>query len=122
MFYARSILAENLGPLVGSTLWSSMTSLFGTSLTCGALGIPATLGVTLAQRSVMSSLGLPAANLLGGSSALAVASILLTGVYGASAGTTLLTAIGVDPSQVRSPPKRRHLRAHCLAINVPNQP
>lgn len=56
-----------------------MTSLFGTAAAAGAVGLTPSLSMTLAQRSVMSSLGIPAASLLGGNPALAVASILVTG-------------------------------------------
>ena len=56
-----------------------MTSLFGTAAAGGAVGLPTGLSMTLTQRSVMSSLGIPAASLLGGNPALAVASILVTG-------------------------------------------
>lgn len=66
-------------PLLASTIWSSMTSLFGTAAAAGAVGLTPRLSMTLTQRSVMSSLGIPAASLLGGNPALAVASILVTG-------------------------------------------
>lgn len=56
-----------------------MTSLFGTAAAAGAVGLTPRLSMTLTQRSVMSSLGIPAASLLGGNPALAVASILVTG-------------------------------------------
>lgn len=95
MFYNRDILSKNLRPLLASTVWSSMTSLFGTAAAAGAVGLPTRLSMTLTQRSVMSSLGIPAASLLGGNPALAVASILVTGVYGASVGTAVLDAMGV---------------------------
>ncbi|CAM9154280.1 unnamed protein product [Ectocarpus sp. 12 AP-2014] len=95
MFYNRDILSKNLRPLLASTLWSSMTSLFGTAAAAGAVGLTPRLSMTLTQRSVMSSLGIPAASLLGGNPALAVASILVTGVYGASVGTAVLDAMGV---------------------------
>eukprot|EP00903_Cladosiphon_okamuranus_P018345 g16877.t1 len=95
MFYNRDILSRNLRPLLTSTVWSSMTSLFGTAAAAGAVGLTPRLSMTLTQRSVMSSLGIPAASLLGGNPALAVASILVTGVYGASVGTAVLDAMGV---------------------------
>eukprot|EP00752_Nemacystus_decipiens_P012372 g10966.t1 len=95
MFYNRDILSKNLRPLLASTVWSSMTSLFGTAAAAGAVGLTPRLSMTLTQRSVMSSLGIPAASLLGGNPALAVASILVTGVYGASVGTAVLDAMGV---------------------------
>merc|ERR1712070_1107647 len=47
----------------------------------------------------MSALGIAGANMLGTSPNLAVASILLTGVYGASLGGSLLEALGIDPEQ-----------------------
>ncbi|CAN0451087.1 unnamed protein product, partial [Discosporangium mesarthrocarpum] len=79
MFYNRDVLSRNLVPLLAATVWSSMTSLFATTAATGAAGLPPKLGMTLAQRSVMSSLGIPAATILGGNPALAVASILVTG-------------------------------------------
>jgi putative effector of murein hydrolase len=99
MFYSRRILAENLVPLVISTAASTVLSLFGTTAVCGAAKLPPTLTLTLAQRSVMSSLGIPAAALLGGIPAVAVASILLTGVYGASFGRSILDEIGITTEQ-----------------------
>jgi putative effector of murein hydrolase len=99
MFYSRRILAENLVPLVISTAASTVLSLFGTTAVCGAAKLPPKLTLTLAQRSVMSSLGIPAAALLGGIPAVAVASILLTGVYGASFGRSILDNIGITTEQ-----------------------
>lgn len=100
MFYNRDILSANLRPLLASTIWSSMTSLFGTAAAAGAVGLTPRLSMTLTQRSVMSSLGIPAAALLGGNPALAVASILVTGVYGASVGTSILDAMGVSSDDI----------------------
>ncbi|CAM9183845.1 unnamed protein product, partial [Phaeothamnion confervicola] len=94
MFANRRSLQENLLPLAASTAVSSMLSLFGTAAAAGAAGLPPIVALTLAQRSVMSSLGIPAAQLLGGDAALAVASILVTGVYGASVGQAVLDGIG----------------------------
>jgi len=49
----------------------------------------------LSQRSVMSSLAVPCCGILDASPALAVASIVITGVYGASVGAAVLDAIGI---------------------------
>ncbi|CAM9444816.1 unnamed protein product [Chrysoparadoxa australica] len=95
MYDKNVVLKKNLRPLVLSTLFSSALSLFGTTAACGAAGLPKNVSMSLNQRSVMSSLGIPASQLLGGDPTLAVASILVTGVYGASLGQSILDKLGI---------------------------
>ena len=57
--------------------------------------MPKPLGLALTQRSVMSALGIAGSQILETSPNLAVASILLTGVYGASLGGLVLDAMGI---------------------------
>mmetsp|Transcript_81324 Transcript_81324/g.162251 ORF Transcript_81324/g.162251 Transcript_81324/m.162251 type:complete len:513 (-) Transcript_81324:412-1950(-) len=95
MFDSRSVLEENWKPLVGGAGASSLFALFGTAWAAGHAQLPPQLGLMLSQRSVMSALGMAGAEQLGASPALAVASILLTGVYGASLGPPLLSALGM---------------------------
>ncbi|CAM9458509.1 unnamed protein product, partial [Heterosigma akashiwo] len=90
--------SANLPTLVGATAFSSMLSLFGTTWVAGRAGLPEKVSLMLSQRSVMSSLGIGGAQLLGASPALTVASILVTGVYGASVGKDLLAKFGAPPS------------------------
>ena len=97
MFEARRVLAEQWRPLLGGAGLTSLGSLFGTAWAAGAAGLPPALGLALAQRSVMSALGMAGAEILGASPNLAVASILLTGVYGASLGPSLLQVLGLGP-------------------------
>mmetsp|Transcript_25074 Transcript_25074/g.32547 ORF Transcript_25074/g.32547 Transcript_25074/m.32547 type:complete len:479 (+) Transcript_25074:102-1538(+) len=97
MFYTRKTLEANLPTLLGSTAFSSMLSMFGTTLVAGQVGLPEKVSLMLSQRSVMSSLGIGGANLLGASPALTVASILVTGVYGASIGKDFLEFLGAPP-------------------------
>jgi len=98
MFNSRRTLEANLPTLVGATAFSSMLSLFGTTWVAGRAGLPEKVSLMLSQRSVMSSLGIGGAQLLGASPALTVASILVTGVYGASVGKDLLAKFGAPPS------------------------
>lgn len=95
MFEARRVLEENWQPLLGGAGSAAIFSLFATSWAAGKAELPETLGLALSQRSVMSALGIAGAEALGTSPALAVASILLTGVYGASLGPALLDALGI---------------------------
>eukprot|EP00612_Vaucheria_litorea_P008341 CAMPEP_0171470518 /NCGR_PEP_ID=MMETSP0946-20130122/195_1 /TAXON_ID=109269 /ORGANISM="Vaucheria litorea, Strain CCMP2940" /LENGTH=429 /DNA_ID=CAMNT_0011999909 /DNA_START=187 /DNA_END=1473 /DNA_ORIENTATION=- len=118
MFYSRKILFENSIPLLASSLISSAISVFGTTAACGALGITPKLSLTLAQRSVMSSLGISAANMLGGNPGLAVFSILLTGIYGASFGRSVLDKIGLHKKYVVSRGIATGVSAHSIGTSA----
>jgi len=99
MFYTRKLLEANLPTLLGSTLFSSMLALFGTTYASKLIGLPPKCSLMLSQRSVMSSLGIGGANLLGASPALACASILVAGVYGASLGQDLFRSLGASEDE-----------------------
>jgi len=102
MYSQWPILSENWKPLVGASSFGAFLSLFGTAWVAGKAKLPENLGYPLVQRSVMSGLGMSGAKMLGASESLAVAGILITGVYGATFGSKLMDYIGVkaQPKQV----------------------
>jgi putative effector of murein hydrolase len=97
MFAARRVLEANWRPVVGGGGCGAALSLVGTAWASGRAQLPPQLGLALVHRSVMSALGMAGAAQLGASPHLAVASIILTGVYGASLGPPLLNALGLAP-------------------------
>jgi len=96
VFEARRTLQANWRPIVGGGGVGAALSLFGTAWACGVAKLPPPLSLALVHRSVMSALGMAGAEQVGASPTLAVASIILTGVYGASLGPSLLDRLGFD--------------------------
>lgn len=95
MYSEWAVLSKNWKPLLGASSFGAILSLFGTAWVAGKAKIPTNLGLPLVQRSVMSGLGMSGAGMVGASESLAVAGILITGVYGASFGGKLMDFIGL---------------------------
>jgi putative effector of murein hydrolase len=102
VFEARQILRANWLPIVGGGGAGAALSLFGTAWACGMARLPPPLSLAVVHRSVMSALGMAGAEQVGASPALAVASIILTGVYGASLGPSLLDQLGFGETKSTS--------------------
>jgi len=102
VFEARQILRANWLPIVGGGGAGAALSLFGTAWACGMARLPPPLSLAVVHRSVMSALGMAGAEQVGASPALAVASIILTGVYGASLGPSLLDRLGFGETKSSS--------------------
>lgn len=103
VFAQRALMRRHFAEIMGCVLSSS---LFGMAITCVAgagLGLPETMTMALAPRSVTVALALPIAALLG-SQALAsitAAAVMLTGLLGANFAQPVLTAFGFTDPVVR---------------------
>jgi putative effector of murein hydrolase len=56
--------------------------------------------------------------MIGASTAMSVASILITGVYGASIGQQVLTGVGIDPTEAIARGTAIGAASHSIGANV----
>ena len=102
MFSRRKVMAENLLVVGTAILVSSAGGLFGTAAFVRLLKLGGTAGkilrLSVLPRNVTTPLAIAITNILEGDISIAAAVVVLTGIFGATYGGRILTAIGIhDP-------------------------
>lgn len=77
------LLKENFLPIVAGTLVGAVTSVISVVLLCKLFGINDEILISLIPKSVTTPIAIDVANSLGGISAVAVAGVMVTGIFGA---------------------------------------
>lgn len=98
MYSRKKIMAENLAVVVAATLCSSLGGLFGTAWFVRLLQIGGSTMVRLSllSRNVTTALAIVITQMLGGDMAIAASVVVLTGIFGATVGRSMLDAFGVE--------------------------
>ena len=112
----RSLILSNLKAVLTSTVLGSAYGVFGTGAIMRCLRVKSSdVKVAALSRQVTSPLAMAIQGMLvaGGDPGLAVATVVVTGVVGASVGPRILDALGVEDGKVRTPPpgaRKRKIR------------
>jgi len=103
VFSQRQLLKRHFAEIAGCVVTASLFSMLATAGAGAAMGLPPSLSLALAPRSVTVALALPIAGLLGSGSDACVtaAAVVLTGLLGANFAQPLLTALGFRDPLVR---------------------
>ncbi|KAL9189248.1 hypothetical protein ACHAXT_011738 [Thalassiosira profunda] len=99
MYGRKQLMRENIPEVGVSTLVSSLGGLYGTAAAVRLLGLEnATIRLSLLSRNITSPLAMAIASILGADVSLAVTIVVLTGLFGANFGASILDAFGIkDP-------------------------
>jgi putative effector of murein hydrolase len=103
VFAQRALMRRHFVEIAGTIGITSVFSLFATAGLGAALGLPPTLVLALAPRSVTVALALPMGALLGAGAqaSLTAAAVVLTGLIGANCAQPMLSALGFRDPVVR---------------------
>ena len=102
MYGRKKLMRENIPEVGVSTLVSSFGGLYGTAAAARLLGIGnPTLRLCLLSRNITSPLAMAIASILGADVSLAVTIVVLTGLFGANFGASILDAFGIKDAVAR---------------------
>ena len=102
MYGRKNLMRENIPEVGISTLISSFGGLYGTAAAVRLLGIVnPTIRLSLLSRNITSPLAMAIAGILGADVSLAVTIVVLTGLFGANFGATILDAAGIKDAVAR---------------------
>lgn len=99
MYSRKKLMKENISTVGVSTVVSSIGGLYGTAAAVRLLAIAnPTIRLSLLSRNITSPLAMAIATILGANTSLAVTIVVLTGLFGANFGASILDAAGIkDP-------------------------
>jgi putative effector of murein hydrolase len=99
MYSRKKLMKENISTVGISTVVSAFGGLYGTAAMVRLFGIAnPTMRLSLLPRNITSPLAMAIASMLGADVSLAVTIVVLTGLFGANFGASILDAAGVkDP-------------------------
>jgi len=102
MYGRKKLMRENIPEVGISTLVSSFGGLYGTAAAVRLLGIVnPTIRLSLLSRNITSPLAMAIASILGADVSLAVTIVVLTGLFGANFGASILDAVGIKDAVAR---------------------
>jgi len=102
MYGRKQLMRENIPEVGISTLVSSLGGLYGTAAAVRLLGIAnPTIRLSLLSRNITSPLAMAIASILGADVSLAVTIVVLTGLFGANFGASILDAVGIKDAVAR---------------------
>ena len=102
MYGRKQLMRENIPEVGISTLVSSLGGLYGTAAAVRLLGIAnPTIRLSLLSRNITSPLAMAIASILGADVSLAVTIVVLTGLFGANFGASILDAAGIKDAVAR---------------------
>ena len=99
MYSRKQLMRENISTVGVSTIVSSLGGLYGTAAAVRLVNIlNPTIRLSLLSRNITSPLAMAIASILGADISLAVTIVVLTGLFGANFGASILDAAGIkDP-------------------------
>lgn len=102
MYGRKKLMRENIPEVGISTLVSSLGGLYGTAAVVRLLNIVnPMIRLSLLSRNITSPLAMAIASILGADVSLAVTIVVLTGLFGANFGASILDAAGIKDSVAR---------------------
>lgn len=102
IFDKRKLIKENISEVIAAILVSSFGGIFGTAAAVRLLGIgKASLRLSLLSRNITSPLAMAIAGILGADASFAVSMVVVTGVFGANFGASLLNFAGIKDAVAR---------------------
>mmetsp|Transcript_12869 Transcript_12869/g.19845 ORF Transcript_12869/g.19845 Transcript_12869/m.19845 type:complete len:525 (+) Transcript_12869:64-1638(+) len=102
MYGRKKLMRENIKEVGVSTIVSSLGGLYGTAAAVRLLGIGNTsIRLSLLSRNITSPLAMAIAAILGADVSLAVTIVVLTGLFGANFGASILDAFGIKDAVAR---------------------
>eukprot|EP00577_Skeletonema_sp_RCC1716_P015900 CAMPEP_0113401424 /NCGR_PEP_ID=MMETSP0013_2-20120614/16686_1 /TAXON_ID=2843 ORGANISM="Skeletonema costatum, Strain 1716" /NCGR_SAMPLE_ID=MMETSP0013_2 /ASSEMBLY_ACC=CAM_ASM_000158 /LENGTH=523 /DNA_ID=CAMNT_0000286633 /DNA_START=126 /DNA_END=1697 /DNA_ORIENTATION=+ /assembly_acc=CAM_ASM_000158 len=102
MYGRKKLMRENIKEVGISTIVSSLGGLYGTAAAVRLLGMGNTsIRLSLLSRNITSPLAMAIATILGADVSLAVTIVVLTGLFGANFGASILDAFGIKDAVAR---------------------
>lgn len=100
VYSRKRVIADNFLVVITGVLVASVGGLYGTAAYVRLLKLGGEAGrvlrLSMLPRNVTTPLAIAITNLLGGNIAYAVGVVVLTGVFGATFGARVLTAVGIE--------------------------
>ncbi len=102
MYGRKKLMRENMSEVAASTMVASFGGLYGTAAAVRLLDITnPTMRLSLLSRNITSPLAMAIASILGADASLAVTIVVLTGLFGANFGASILDAAGINDAVAR---------------------
>ncbi len=102
MYGRRKLMRENVPEVAASTVVSSVGGLYGTAALVRLLRISdPTVRLSLLSRNITSPLAMAIASMFGANASLAVTMVVVTGLFGANFGASILDAVGIRDGVAR---------------------
>lgn len=102
MYGRKRLMKENIKEVGISTLVSALGGLYGTAAAVRLLRIASpSVRLSLLSRNITSPLAMAIAGILGADASLAVTIVVLTGLFGANFGASILDAFGIKDAVAR---------------------
>jgi putative effector of murein hydrolase len=102
MYGRKKLMRENMSEVAASTMVSSIGGLYGTAIAVRLMGIAnPDIRLSLLSRNITSPLAIAIASILGADVSLAVTIVVLTGLFGANFGASILDAAGITDAVAR---------------------
>ena len=102
MYGRRGLMRENVPEVAASTVTSSLGGLYGTAIMARMLRVAdPTVRLALLSRNITSPLAMAIASILGANTSLAVTMVVVTGLFGANFGASILDAAGIKDAVAR---------------------
>lgn len=102
MYGRKKLMRENIPEVGVSTLVSSFGGLYGTAAAVRVLNLlNPTIRLSLLSRNITSPLAMAIAGILGADVSLAVTIVVLSGLFGANFGASILDAVGIQDAVAR---------------------
>jgi putative effector of murein hydrolase len=102
MYGRKGLMRENVPEVAASTVVSSVGGLYGTAAMVRLLRIvDPTVRLSLLSRNITSPLAMAIASILGANASLAVTMVVVTGLFGANFGASILDAFGIKDAVAR---------------------
>eukprot|EP00814_Leptocylindrus_danicus_P022343 CAMPEP_0116008760 /NCGR_PEP_ID=MMETSP0321-20121206/3042_1 /TAXON_ID=163516 /ORGANISM="Leptocylindrus danicus var. danicus, Strain B650" /LENGTH=193 /DNA_ID=CAMNT_0003477619 /DNA_START=439 /DNA_END=1016 /DNA_ORIENTATION=- len=99
MYSRKTLMADNLAVVLTGALVSSFGGLFSSAVAVRLLKIASdVVSLSVISRNVTTPLAMAITGMLGGNVPIAISVVVLSGIFGATAGPSLLTNLGIaDP-------------------------
>mmetsp|Transcript_1177 Transcript_1177/g.1608 ORF Transcript_1177/g.1608 Transcript_1177/m.1608 type:complete len:524 (+) Transcript_1177:71-1642(+) len=102
MYGRKKLMRENIKEVGVSTIVSSLGGLYGTAAAVRLLGLGNTsIRLSLLSRNITSPLAMAIAAIMGADVSLAVTIVVLTGLFGANFGASILDSFGIKDAVAR---------------------
>jgi predicted murein hydrolase (TIGR00659 family) len=101
LYENRRIVMRSIGPMFASLIVGSVTALLSAILIARAFGMPSSVLVSLAPKSVTAGVAMGISERLGGDPALTAVIVILTGIIGAIVVTPLMDRLGIADWRAR---------------------
>ncbi|NVN86009.1 MAG: LrgB family protein [Rhodopseudomonas sp.] len=101
LYENREVIVASILPMIAALMVGCVTAIVSVVLLAEAAGLPKTVVLSLAPKSVTAGVAMGISESLGGDPSLAAVAVIITGIMGAIAVTPLMNALGIRDFRAR---------------------